>query len=757
MTTQAISALDPVASVSDAARVLLVDDDEVKLLLCTCALQARGFEVTSATEGEAALDMIDSLQPDLVVLDALMPGLDGFDTCRALRQRPGFEAVPVLILTGLDDEASIQRAFDAGATDFFVKSGQWTLLAGRLRYLLRSSRNRSELEQSKSRLARAQDLARMGSLEWRVGQAAPQLSDEACRVLGRTRAARCGWRDLLRMAAPAPRAALVRAIQEAMRNETVLLHDLSVQLGAGATPRIIHIEAEPQFGSTGAVVGYSGIVQDVTERLVARERIQHLANFDPLTDLPNRAQMLQRAERALQLAQQSRHLVALLQINLDRFKVINETLGHTAGDELLKEVSLRLRGCVRHCAAVIEPEANVNGSRSHRLLEGVGRVGGDEFIALLPEVSDAEEAEAVAQRVLDALQAPFLAGGQECFVSASIGLALFPRDALSADDLVRNANVAMSAAKAQGHNSWVAFHPSLAGKGRERLELESALHKAIERNELVLHYQPKIDVRNARMVGVEALMRWQRGGALVPPGEFIPVAEASGLILPMSEWALHEAARQARRWQDSFGFSDSIAVNMPVKMFERTDLVDMIHAAVSAAGVPHSSIKIEITETGLMKDLHDVIPTLHRLNAIGVEISIDDFGTGYSSLAYLTTLPISEVKIDRSFVKDLGKQPKSAAVVSAIMALARSLRLRVVAEGVETADQMETLHRLGCGTMQGFLFSKPQPGHLIEEWLQQVVLPKKAPWIAAAGALRLDDATNPAAPTPRTDPVVRVA
>jgi predicted signal transduction protein with EAL and GGDEF domain/DNA-binding response OmpR family regulator len=757
MTMEALSALHPTASDGDQARVLLVDDDEVKLMLCTSALQTRGFVVTEATRGEHALDLLERLQPDLVVLDALMPGLDGFDTCRALRQRPGFEQVPVLMLTGLDDEASIQRAFDAGATDFFVKSGQWTLLAGRLRYLLRSSRNRIELEHSKTRLARAQDLARMGSLEWRIEQAEPQLSDEARRVLGIAHGERERWRDLLRLAAPVHRVALVRAIQQAMRNETVLLHDVPVCLGPGAAPRTIHIEAEPQFGTTGAVVGYTGIVQDVTERLVARERIQHLANFDPLTDLPNRNQMLQRTERAIEHAQQARHLVALLQINLDRFKVINETLGHMAGDELLKEVSLRLRGCVRHNAAIVDADAKLTGNGAHQSLEAVGRLGGDEFIVLLPEVADADEAELVAQRVLSALETPFLVGGQECFVSASIGIALFPRDALSAADLVRHANVAMSAAKAQGNNAWVSFHPSLAGKGRERLELESALHKAIERNELVLHYQPKVDVRQARMVGVEALMRWQRGGVLVPPGDFIPVAEASGLILAMSEWALREAARQARRWQDSFGFADSIAVNMPVKMFERTDLVDMIHDAVTAAGVPHSAIKIEITETGLMKDLHDVIPTLHRLNAIGVEISIDDFGTGYSSLAYLTTLPISEVKIDRSFVKDLGKQPKSAAVVSAIMALARSLRLRVVAEGVETADQMETLHRLGCGMMQGFLFSKPQPGPLIDEWLQQVVLPKKAPWISAAGALRSDDASHSSTLPQRGEAGVRVA
>ena len=250
----------------------------------------------------------------------------------------------------------------------------------------------------------------------------------------------------------------------------------------------------------------------------------------------------------------------------------------------------------------------------------------------------------------------------------------------------------------------------------------------------MLHYQPKIDVRGARMVGAEALMRWRRHGMLVAPGDFIPLAEETGLIIPLSEWAIREAARQARIWQDNFGFSDSIAVNLPSRLFERTDLVEYIHNAVTTYGVPHHAIELEITETGLMKDLQNVIPSLHRLNEIGVEISIDDFGTGYSSLAYLTTLPISELKIDRSFVRDLGMTPQSSAVVTAIIALARSLGLRVIAEGVENLRQMEVLHRLGCGIMQGFLFSKPQPPEDIERWLQQTVLPKKAPWIGQATA-----------------------
>ncbi|HET6788128.1 MAG TPA: EAL domain-containing protein, partial [Aquabacterium sp.] len=266
-------------------------------------------------------------------------------------------------------------------------------------------------------------------------------------------------------------------------------------------------------------------------------------------------------------------------------------------------------------------------------------------------------------------------------------------------------------------NSFMLYDPQLASKGRIRLDLDTALHKALERNELVLYYQPKIDVRTSRMIGAEALMRWMRDGKLIPPGDFIPLAEATGLINDMSMWAITEAARQAREWRDRFGFDASIAVNLPSRLFERADLVDMIEGIIKAQGVSPSAIELEITETGLMKDLQGVVPSLHKLNQLGIEISIDDFGTGYSSLAYLTSLPISELKIDRSFVRDLGTTPQSSAVVSAIIALARALGLRVIAEGVEQVSQMEVLYNLGCQVCQGFLFARPMPAADIDQWL----------------------------------------
>ncbi|TDP71641.1 putative bifunctional diguanylate cyclase/phosphodiesterase [Roseateles toxinivorans] len=731
---------------TEQPRVLLVDDDEVNLLLTAIALRERGFHITEASSGEQALTMISEWSPDIIVLDAMMPEPDGFQTCMRLRDMPGFESIPVLMLTGLDDDTSINRAYQVGATDFFVKSNQWSLLAGRLRYLLRSSRTRIELERSKARLARAQDLARMGSFEWRRGGTAGfQMAAEAVRVFGHGPGDSLDFIGVMRMVGRDDRALFLRLLRDVIAHNSVLVTDLAVTLLDGRS-RIIHIEAEPEFNEQGNASGYTGIVQDVTDRRMAEDKIRQLANFDALTGLPNRRQLIWRTERAIEQARRMGHEVGLLLIDLDRFKIINDTLGHSAGDELLMEVARRLRGCVRHSDTVMEGMLESVGGRSHRTLEAVGRLGGDEFVALLPEVIDERDAERVAQRVLEALREPIFIAGQECFVTASVGIAIYPRDGITMADLLRNSDVAMYAVKSQGRNASVLYSPQLAGRGREKLELESALHKAIERNELVLHYQPKIDVRAARMVGVEALMRWQRGPTLVPPGDFIPLAEETGLIVPLSEWALREAARQAKIWQINFGFSDSIAVNLPNRLFERSDLVEHIHQCVSTYGVPHRAIQLEITETGLMKDLQNVIPSLHRLNEVGVEISIDDFGTGYSSLAYLTTLPISEVKIDRSFVRDLGITPQSSAVVTAIIALARSLGLRVIAEGVETLRQMEVLHRLGCSVMQGFLFSKPLPPDDLELWISQTILPRKAPWIAQANAEGILDLTVRATP-----------
>ena len=713
-------------------KVLLVDDDEVNLLLTSIALRERGFAITEASSGEQALQIISEWLPDVVVLDAVMPGLDGFSTCQELRHLPGYESVPVLMLTGLDDDASITRAYEVGATDFFVKCTQWSLLAGRLRYLLRASRTRHELERSKATLARAQDLARMGSFDWRQGTTDLVFSMEGMRVFGLGGRDHLGLKRILRMISNEERDGFQRILREVLDHGTVLCNDIQVSLHDGRQ-RILHIEAEPEFNEVAALIGYTGIVQDVTDRRVAEDKIKHLANFDTLTGLPNRRQIFWRSERAIEHAKRLNHCVAILQIGVDRFKIINENLGHHAGDELLIEVSRRLRSCVRHSDQVMESNMEMTGMRGHRTLEAVGRLGADEFVVLLPEIVNEAEAMETANRILQALRDPMMAAGQECFITASIGLALFPAHGLTVADLLRHADVAMDLAKRQGRNTALLYDLQLASKGRVRLDLDTALHKALERNELVLYYQPKIDVRTSKMVGAEALMRWMRDGKIIPPIEFIPLAEATGLINVMSLWAITQAARQAKIWQQKFGFDSSIAVNLPSRLFELPDLVDKVQAILEQEGVPPHFIELEITETGLMKDLQSVVPSLHRLNQMGIEISIDDFGTGYSSLAYLTTLPISELKIDRSFVHDLGTTPQSSAVVSAIIALARALGLRVVAEGVEEVSQMEVLYNLGCHISQGFLFARPMPAADLETWLINTEADQSLPRVAFVG------------------------
>jgi predicted signal transduction protein with EAL and GGDEF domain/DNA-binding response OmpR family regulator len=705
--------------------ILLVDDDEVTRLLTALALRERGFRVDECASGHEALERLHGHAPDVVVLDAMMPPPDGFETCRQIRQRPYLSMLPVLMLTGLDDEASIQRAFEVGATDFFVKSTQWSLLAGRLHYLLRSARTSLELARNRARLARAQDLARMGSFDGQLNPPAIHLSEEARRVLGQDSRDTLSLRRLMRQVDPSDRTVVFGMMRHLRQQGITLDHDITFRL-ADQRQRVIHVEAEPEFDEHGLLCGYSGIVQDVTERRLIEDRVRHLANFDALTGLPNRRQLMIRIEKALELAWRLGHELALLLIDLDRFKVINDTLGHAAGDELLLEIGRRLRACVRQNDQIVESSFDAQLPRSHRGLEAIGRLGGDEFVALLPEIHSFEDAERVAQRILDVLSRPVMLGGREYFVTASLGVAIYPRDADDVMTLLRHADIAMYQAKSIGRNTFSFYHPDFNRSGSNRLELESDLHKALERQELVLVYQPKVDVANGRVVGAEALMRWYRNGVLIPPSEFIPLAEETGLIVPLSDWALREVARQISAWHAESGLEVSVAVNLPVRLFERSDLVERLIHAITPFNIPARLIQLEITETSLMRNLHEVIPALQRLSHLGVQVAIDDFGTGYSSLAYLTSLPISEVKIDRSFVNDLGTSEQSKAVVTAIVALARALHLRVIAEGVETERQLEVLHQLGCDLVQGYLYARPLSAEAFLHWLRQPVHPRPA-------------------------------
>lgn len=419
-----------------------------------------------------------------------------------------------------------------------------------------------------------------------------------------------------------------------------------------------------------------------------QKELDYLAHFDTLTGLPNRALLIDRMQQALRVAKRHRQKVAVLFIDLDDFKHVNDSLGHATGDRLLTAVAQRLLGCVR-------------------AEDTLARLGGDEFVVVLPELRDLQDAAIVAQKILMALEAPFAVEGHELFSRASIGISLYPTDADSADALLANADVAMYHAKRLGKNNYQFFASEMARLAHKRLQLESRLCRALERGELVLHYQPQVELESRRIVGMEALLRWNNPElGWVLPGDFIPLAEEIGLIVEIGAFVLQTALSQAKAWQEA-GFPIRMAVNLSARQFQQNGLVETVLASLRQNGLAPSVLELEITETVLLQDTGNVLDVLTRLSSEGVRFSMDDFGTGYSSLSYLKKFPIGVLKIDRSFVRDIPNDENDVAIVSAILAMASQLNLETVAEGIETAEQLETLRERGCRYGQGYFFSQP--------------------------------------------------
>jgi diguanylate cyclase (GGDEF)-like protein/PAS domain S-box-containing protein len=437
------------------------------------------------------------------------------------------------------------------------------------------------------------------------------------------------------------------------------------------------------------IVGVYGIAKDITDRKRAEATINQMVYHDALTGLPNRRLFKDRLTLALNQARHHEHKLAVMFLDLDRFKVINDTLGHTIGDQLLKATAERLKACVRE-------------------FDTVARMGGDEFTILLPEIAQEEVAHGIARRIMQEIKRPMLIEGQELHVTTSIGIALYPNDGDDADTLMKHADKAMYRAKESGKNTFRMYDERMNDRSHDLLLLENDLRKALEREEFLVYYQPQLDLRTGAIVGMEALVRWrhpERG--LVSPGEFIPLAEETGLIVPLGEWVLRTACRQAKEWQDR-GFPPlRVAVNLSAKQFQQDDLVKMVANVLVETGMKPELLELEITESVAMVQVNRAIVTLQELTALGIEIAIDDFGTGYSSLTYLKNFPIHRLKIDQSFVRDLTTDSGDAEIVATIIAMAKSLGLDVIAEGVETAEQLQFLRAHGCHEMQGSLFSDP--------------------------------------------------
>jgi PAS domain S-box-containing protein len=478
------------------------------------------------------------------------------------------------------------------------------------------------------------------------------------------------------------------------------------------------IELSVSEASVGDGRRFVCIVRDITERKEAEKRTAYLANYDGLTGLPNRNLFLDRLNQAIIRAQRNRRLVALLFLDIDRFKKINDSLGHSAGDNLLQQVANRLQHTLRKSDTISRQSLT---AVHHVEIEDntVSRLGGDEFTLILENLANADNVTTVAQKILDAFVEPFQLGGHGIYITTSIGITIYPTDSADLHTLIKNADTAMYRAKEQGRNNYQFYTEDMNAKAYQRLSLETSLRRALERNEFLLHYQPKLDLRSGQIMGVEALLRWQPPDrAMVSPAEFIPLLEDTGLIIPVGRWVLHTACAQLKAWQDAGLPQLSMAVNLSARQFRQKELAESIGTILLETRLDPHSLELELTESLLMENLEANIATMTKLEAMGVRISIDDFGTGYSSLSYLKRFPIHTLKIDRSFVRDITTDPDDAAIANAVIALAHSLRLNVVAEGVETQEQLDYLQNQGCEQIQGYLLSRPLPAESFEQWIK---------------------------------------
>ena len=465
--------------------------------------------------------------------------------------------------------------------------------------------------------------------------------------------------------------------------------------------RTLSISGTPIFDEQGVFRGYRGVGSDITERKAAEQRIEYLAYHDALTGLPNRLLVQDRFVQAMAQADRHQTRIALVYLDLDNFKTLNDTLGHAAGDELLREVARRLRACVRDS-------------------DTISRHGGDEFLLMLCDLPDTEVVAALVLKIMEKLQAPVQLGQQEFSTSASIGVAIGPQDGRDFETLRKKADMAMYRSKGAGRNTYHFFDPTMDAEAGEHLLMRNGLRRALERDEFLLHYQPQYDLASGMLTGVEALIRWQHPElGLVPPGRFIGVAEESGLIVAMGDWVLQQACQQAMRWQRAGLPPLTLAVNLSAIQFKRGQVERSVLRALQASGLPPAQLELELTESILIQNVESVLSSVRALKQLGVKLAIDDFGTGYSSLAYLKQLDIDLLKIDQGFVRDLASDPDDAAIVRAIIQMAHSLNLRTLAEGVETEQIRDQLRAFGCDAAQGYFYSRPVPAPDIERLLAQ--------------------------------------
>jgi len=693
--------------------VLIVDDDMALRLLMRESLEQAGLIVEEAENGFEALSTFEDMHPALVLLDVKMPKMDGFTACSKLRQLPGGEDTPVVMVTGLDDFESIQHAYDVGATDFITKPINWPILNHRVRYLLRARDAFQALRRSEAKLSQAQRVARLGNWDWNLVTNEFYSSDEIYRILGlESQTFNATYENFLSLVHPEDMAYVTKAVDEALHKKKPYSVDHRI-IRMDGTELTVYGQGEVIPDKSGKPLSMHGTLQDITERKNTEEKIRFLAYYDVLTGLPNRKLFKKHAISALRIAQLEGTKVALICLDLDRFKRINDTLGHKAGDDLLKIIAKQITNSIRDSDVVAKVEAEGWGEAS------LSRLGGDEFTVLLTGLTQVDHAAKVAKRIQENLSTPVKVEGQEFFVTASMGIAIYPMDGEDIETLLKNADTAVYHAKDEGGNNFQFYAKYMNSRILEKLSMETKLKKALEQDELVLFYQPQVEAGTGKIVGLEALIRWEHPDmGLILPGKFIPLAEETGLIIPIGEWVLQTACTQALTWQQAGFIPLRMGVNLSGHQFRKQDIVKSVQQILDATHLDPQYLELELTESVLMSDAEDTISKLQRLKETGLKLSVDDFGTGYSSMSYLKRFPLDTLKIDRCFIKDIMTDSNDAAITKAIIALAKSLGMTTIAEGVETEEQLTFLRQQGCDQIQGYLISRPVPAEKIVSLLK---------------------------------------
>jgi diguanylate cyclase (GGDEF)-like protein/PAS domain S-box-containing protein len=697
----------------EPGRVVLIADDDAGLrVMIRAALEQDGWTVEEAQDGLSACAAFESVHPDVVLLDVSMPRLDGFEACAQLRTLPGGDHVPVLMITGMDDEDSVSRAYEVGATDFLSKPFNFKILLQRLHYMYRAKMAATELQAERDFASAVVDTA--GALVL--------VLDAEGRILRFNRA--CQLASGYALEEVKHRHAWEILSDEASADTNRLLLEKLI-----ADKETVHYEGtlRAKDGSTRAVTWSNALLTndkgevqnvvctglDVTDINEAKERARFLTSYDPLTGLPNRQLIGDRIDQAIS-ASEARNCgqLAVLFIDLDRFKDINATLGRSAGDAVIRSVVERLTQSLRLSDVL---------SRSATSLRGeLGRLGGDQFTVLVTGVVGANDVAGIIERLQRTFHRPFKIEGVDYSVTASFGATLCPTDGNEAESLLRNAESAMYAAREQQRGTYHFYSPSMHKGVSERVTLESELRLAIDRGQLVLHYQPKVAADTRRITGAEALVRWQHPSrGLIPAADFVHIAEESGLVVSLGEWVIRAASEQIANWQEAGTRPLPVSVNVSSAQFRTDSLLGTVISVLNESSLDPTYLALEITESVIMRDAHEATQILERLRELGIHTTIDDFGTGYSTLSALKDLRVNTLKLDRAFVRDLPESREDKEIVKAVIAMAHGLGLTVAAEGVESDDQAACLTQVRCDELQGTLFGPPVPAEAFSATIRE--------------------------------------